>query len=115
MMSGERPPKLVGWTREQWSCIVAIHGGLDSMRTFLQGSPCNGPPPGFRDSTGGLGFARTLVSWLHYEGSLPPPAPTPRQQKRAKAWAKKHQQRIADTGGEEGAMGRNLEATADNK
>ena len=74
-MSGKGLPKLVGWTREQWSRIVAIHGGLDGVRTFLQGSPCNGPPLGFRDSTGGLGFARTIVSWLHYEGSLPSNTP----------------------------------------
>ena len=108
-MSGERPPKLVGWTREQWDRLLAKDGGKESVARILQESPC-GSPPHLQQW-----FARTLVSWMHYEGPLPPPAPTPRQQKRAKAWAKKHQQRVADAGSEEGAMGRDFEETPDNK
>jgi len=109
MSEEERPKRLVGWTREQWGRIVAFHGGLDGVRAFLQGSPCRVGPGG------GINFARTIVSWLQYEGPLPDPAPTPRQQKRAKAWSKKQQQREADAGGGEGAMGRDLEVTPEDQ
>ena len=101
----------MGWTRENWSKVLAANGGKDGVARILQGSPCAHPPIGQR------WFARVIVSWLQYEGPLPDPAPTPRQQKRAKAWAKKQQQRVTDAGGEavEGAMGRDLEVTPEDQ
>mgnify|MGYP006287313533 CR=1 FL=1 len=72
-------------TPDDWTAYLMEHG-TTHVESMLQHAPA---PATCTNEQQQLTYATVLISWLTYEGPLPPPLKTPRQRKRTNAKEKK--------------------------